>query len=69
MISRNTCKRISRNCVKHQVTPECQASPGARHLFVPPAGHFLHLCTDDLGFARRLIISGNFEIPKSPWAR
>jgi hypothetical protein len=29
---------ISRNSVKHQVTPECPASPGTRHSPVPPAG-------------------------------
>ncbi len=30
--------RISRNSVKHQVTPECPASPGTGHGLVPPAG-------------------------------
>jgi hypothetical protein len=30
--------RMSRNSVKHQVTPFCPASPGTRHPPVPPAG-------------------------------
>jgi hypothetical protein len=47
--------RISRISVKDQVTTECPRSTEARHDLtrVPPARHFLHLCTDDLGYRAR----------------
>lgn len=37
---------------------------------VPPAGHSLHLCRGDLRFrADDWVMTGSFEVPRSPWSR